>query len=203
MVFLWFFYGFFTNMRCTHYIIVTEGLAYQKIAGIEKCCLSDYFEAVLQQLCHDVEVNSRVFLSPGNRFNCHATEEEMAAAYLQSKRPDLEIFLPVGVSDRPYLDTFDNARLLRQWLEHKNIWPLPDIIIYCNAPHAFRSGAMFQLCGYQIQDIIKCRPAQIERKIVSRLWFYDYPIIQILYEIAALIYNLARWLIWTLNRKFK
>ncbi|MBW4633809.1 MAG: hypothetical protein KME30_18480 [Iphinoe sp. HA4291-MV1] len=177
------------------HIVVPEGLA-QTNEKSEQCLLSDYYEALLTQVIHTVPLNGQVFLAPGNRFNYPASEEQYAAEYLMSKRPDLNVFVPPDISHPTYLDTFDNAIILRTWLQKQGQWPLEKVNLYCNAPHCLRSTILFRLCGFHVQSVIRCRPKAVHRKIVSRLWFYNYPIIQNLYELTSLIYNLGRWLKW-------
>ncbi|MGH7998800.1 MAG: hypothetical protein ACREPR_05070 [Brasilonema sp.] len=183
------------------HIVVPEGLAIATDKESGQCLLSDYYEAVLTQVIHSVTLNGQVFLAPGNRFDYPASEEQYAAEYLLSKRPDLNIFVVSGISYRTYLDTFDNANILRTWLQKQERWPLGKVNLYCNAPHYLRSAVMFRLCGFQVQSVIKCRPKEVFRKIVPRLWFYDYPIIQNLYELTTLIYNFGRWLMWKISPK--
>lgn len=178
------------------HVVVPEGLAYQAVQEVEQCLLSDYYEAVLSRVIRAVPLNGQVFLAPGNQFTCAAYEELYAAEYLLSKRPDLDVILPVGISDRTYLDTLDNAKLLRTWLQKEGRWPLEEVTLYCNAPHCIRSAVLFRLCGFNVQLVVGCRPKVVCRKIVSRLWFYDYPIIQTLYEGTVLLYNFGRWIKW-------
>jgi hypothetical protein len=104
----------------TH-IIVPEGLAYEINNQDRKCYLSDYFEAVLNHVLATVPATEAILIALANQFNCAATEEQYAAEYLLKKRPDLNVAIPSGVWDRPYLDTFDNARLLRTWLQEKGL----------------------------------------------------------------------------------
>lgn len=177
------------------YIIVTEGLtAAESPEAVEN--LSDYFEAVVRRVAAEAEPDGRVFLSPGNPFGHSKSEEDYAAEFLQKLRPDLRIFVPQNVRDRPYLDTFDNARVLRIWLKREKFWPLETVILYCNQPHSFRSLAMFKCCGFWVEKVVGCRPEKVSREIVPRLWFYNYPPIQFLYESATLVYDSCRFIIW-------
>lgn len=180
----------------TVHIVVTEGLVAEDKTPEETYFLSDYFEAVLQRIIQDVPATERVLISPGNSFGCAASEEDYAAQYLCYKRPELNVQYPQNIRDRTYLDTFDNARLLRKWLHQEQYWPIEDIILYCNAPHVLRSWAMFQFCGFNVKQVIGTRPEKVQRQMVSRLWFYDYFFIQILYEFAAFVYDLGRWFVW-------
>ena len=178
----------------TH-IIVPEGLAATDFYPEETFYLSDYFEAVLQQVLKAATSDDTIIITPGNAFGYPNSEEEYATQYLQKNQPKLTIKIISNLKDRPYLDTFDNARLLRKYLQQQQLIINP-MILYCNAPHCFRSWAMFRLCGFKIQQVIKCRPQQIQRPMVKRLWFYDYLLIQLLYECAAFVYDLCRWMAW-------
>lgn len=181
------------------HIVVPEGLAAEDNTPNETFFLSDYFEAVLQRIIQEVPATEPVYISPGNPFIHAASEEEYAAQYLQHQRPELQVNYPVNIRDRPYLDTFDNARVLRKWLEQEGLWPLGEVILYCNTPHAVRSQILFELCEFQVKNVVRCRPKQRKRQMVSRLWFYNYPVVQIIYELIGLVYNLNRWVFWKLK----
>ena len=183
------------------HVVVPEGLAYSEDNGVKQWSLSDYFEAVLDQVIQRVPAHGTVFLSPGNTFGCESTEEEYAAQYLASKRPELKVFVPLKMGDRSYLDTFDNARLLRSWLQTQKLWTLGKVILYCNRPHAFRSYLLFRLCGFNVTQVVAIRPLKVSRSMVSRLWFYNYLPVQLLYEAAGMLYGLIRWVIWLRDRK--
>lgn len=181
------------------HIVIPEGLVSEDNTPEETYFLSDYFEAVLQKIIREVPETDPVYISPANAFGCAASEEEYAAQYLQKKRPELNVKYPINIRDRPYLDTFDNARLLRKWLEQENLWPLAEVILYCNAPHALRSKIMFELCDFEVKQVIPSRPQKVKRKMVSRLWFYHYPVAQIVYELIALGYNFMRGILWKMK----
>jgi hypothetical protein len=181
------------------HVVVPEGLACIEINGIKQWGLSDYFEAVLDQVIRRVPVNEPVFLAPANTFGCESTEEEYAAQYLASKRPELKLFVPLKMGDRSYLDTFDNARLLRSWLQRQKLWSLGKVILYCNRPHAFRCYLLFRLCGFKVTQVVATRPVKISRLMVRRLWFYDYLPIQLIYETVGVFYGLIRWVLWSIS----
>jgi len=177
------------------HIVVTEGLVFREDLA-QHYFLSNYFEAVLKQVLNHASENEKVYISPGNSFECPEPEEQCAAKYLLHYRPELQVFVPENVKDCPYLDTFDNARLLRKWLEQQEEWPLGEVILYCNKPHTLRSQLMFKLCGYNVQQVITSSPEVVDRKMPTRLWFYDYLPANLLYELVALVYNLIRFCQW-------
>ncbi len=176
-------------------IVVTEGLAPGGDHG-EVCRLSDHFQAVLDRLVQDASSGDTVFVAPGNRFGCDYSEEEFALAYLSVRRKDICSASPPPTSKCGYVDTFDNARLLRFWLEAEGAWPLGEVTLYCNAPHVFRSRLLFSLCGFRIRRVIGCHLPHTHSMIVPRLWFYNYPLIQVAYECVATVYGLLRWFLW-------
>lgn len=186
----------FKPIKMTTHIIVPEGLAASDSYLEETFYLSDYFEAVLQQILQVATSTDLIILTSGNSFGYPSSEEEYASLYLKHRNPELKVIVVSHIKERLYLDTFDNARLLRSYLQQQDIIITDTIILYCNAPHCFRSEVMFRLCGFNIQQVIGCRPQQIQRPIVPRLWFYDYLPIQYLYECAAFVYDLCRWMIW-------
>ncbi len=180
----------------TTHIIIPEGLAASDNHPEETFYLSDYFEAVLQAVLKAASPTDLIIITPGNYFSYPHSEEEYASLYLKQRKPELNIIIVSKAKDNSYLDTFDNAYLLRQYLPQQKLIITDPIILYCNSPHSFRSWAMFRLCSFKIHKVIGCRPQQIQRPIVSRLWFYDYLPIQFLYECAAFVYDLCRWIVW-------
>ncbi|MCF3608972.1 YdcF family protein [Planktothrix agardhii 1033] len=174
------------------HIVVTEGLVFREDFA-QNYFLSNYFEEVLKLVLKQVSETEKVYISPGNCFDCPESEEQYAAKYLLHYRPELQVFVPENVKDRPYLDTFDNARLLRKWLEQQEQWPLEEVILYCNQPHALRSKLMFKLCGYNVQQVITSHPELANRTMPLRLVFYHYLPAHLLYEWGALVYNLIRF----------
>lgn len=182
------------------HIVVTEGLVYREDFA-QYYFLSNYFEAVLQQVLKQVPVEEKVFISPGNSFDCPESEEQCAAKYLLHYRPELQVIVPDNVKDRPYLDTFDNARLLRKWLEQQEQWPLGEVILYCNQPHALRSQLMFKLCGYNVQEVITSYPELANRTMPLRLIYYHYLPANLIYEAIALVYDLIKVFHWIICYK--
>jgi len=174
------------------HIVVTEGLVFREDLA-QHYFLSNYFEAVLKQVLKQVSETEKVYISPGNCFDCPESEEDYAAKYLINSRPELKVFVPKTIKDRPYLDTFDNARLLRKWLEQQEQWPLGEVILYCNKPHALRSQLMFKLCGYNVQQVMTSYPELANRTMPLRLVFYHYLPAHLLYELVALVYNVIRF----------
>lgn len=181
------------------HIVVTEGLVFREEYA-DDYFLSNHFEAVLKEVINRVKPDEKVFISPGNPFECPLSEEDYAEQYLRFYRPELTIIVPKNVRMGNYLDTFDNAKLLRTWLEQQGQWPLEEVILYCNKPHALRSQLMFQLCDYKIKGIIASSPEVVDRKMPSRLWFYHYFPVHLLYEAIALVYDLGRWSRWRISQ---
>jgi hypothetical protein len=180
----------------TTHIIVPEGLAAIDNNPEETFYLSDYYEAVLQQVLNAASLTDIVIMTPGNSFGYPHSEEEYASLYLKQRNPKLNVITVSQPKDSLYLDTFDNARLLQNYLQQNKLIIKSPIILYCHSPHYFRSRVMFRLCGFKIQQVMGCRPIKIKRPIVPRLWFYHYFPIQLLYECAAFVYDLCRWMIW-------
>ena len=177
-------------------VVVPEGLAHKRDGKMQECLLSDHYEAVLERVIRDVPPNGEVFLAPGNPFGCEVSEEVFAADYLKNKRPDLKAIVPSDVSHDKYLDTFDNAKILRSWLQNQGRWPFEEVVLYCNAPHRLRSAVLFRLCGFNVQLVIGCCPETVHRKMAPRLWYYNYLPIHFLYEGMALVHNFGRWVMW-------
>lgn len=160
--------------------------------------LSDYYLAAVEAVARLAPLGAEVLMAPGNAFGARRSEEQTAARVLRRCRGDLRVRVAAAV--RPpggsrYLDTFDNALLLRRWLARRGRWPIGQAVLYCNAPHAVRCRAVFALCGFRLRRLVPCRPTRRRRRIVRRLWYYDRRPVHVLYEAGALLYDLARWLV--------
>lgn len=176
------------------YIIVPEGLSTDSKG---KYFASDFYIGVLDKLLEVCSPGDRVYLAPANNFGAHQPEDYFAYDYLIEKKciihPEV---IDKAIMREDYLDTLDNAILLRKHLLMHDKWPLGPVTLICNKPHKWRSYLMFKFCGYNVQKVLTSRPSQkSERRMVRRLWFYDISLIQLIYEILAIFYNTLKFFI--------
>lgn len=174
------------------FIVIPEGLATDS-GG--RFFVSDYYAAALDKVVLASNTNDQIFLAPANTFGAMYEEEYFGRDYLLEKQSKAEIELIDRDFQRgSYLDTLDNALYLRTHLIRKSKWPLEPVIIVCNKPHKLRVWIIFRLCGYKINKMIVSRPvSRSGRKMVKRLWFYDFIFVQYIYEVAAIFHNIFKF----------
>lgn len=173
-------------------VVVPEGLARDKEGRYYP---SDYYMAALDLAMDCAGAEGEIYLAPANSFGAHQTEEYFGYDYLMSKGCRCRVWgLGSGVQGEGYLDTLDNAKYLKKYLQEKGWWPMGNITLVCNRPHRLRSVLMFRMFGFCIAEVHTSRPLQkTGHRMVKRLWFYDLPILQYFYELTATVYNVGRF----------
>jgi hypothetical protein len=179
------------HTRC--YVVIPEGLA---VDGEGRYFASDYYMAALDIVIACCKPGDRVYLAPANNFGADQPEDYFGRHYLRERGCAGELVVIDGqIERRGYLDTLDNAVVLRRHLRQRGEWPLGEIILVCNRPHVARGWLMFRLCGYRIGEMKGSWPSvRTGRKMVKRLWFYDRPWVQPFYELLAIGYDCFRFL---------
>lgn len=172
------------------HVVVPEGLGRGPEGGL---VLSAHFQAVVDRVARRASAGDTVYMSPGNPFGGETPEHLLAAAALSAARPDLDVQAPDTSHLGRYLDTLDNARVLRIWLQDRGAWPLPPIRLYCCGPHASRSWLTFRLEGYVVARLEAVSAAARSPRPVSRLFYMQMPLVHGLYEMGAIAYDLLRW----------
>lgn len=170
------------------HIVVPEGLN-RPGAGGE---LSRAYEACLRQAAAVAAAGEVVYMAPGNAFGHARLEDEIGAAFLAALRPDVVIRTVDAPRDR-YLDTLDNAVVLRRWAEQRGEWPLGDCLLYCTRFHAWRSRICFRAAGFAVRRVVTSCPRGPKGLLPLRLAYYDFPPAHIAYEAAAIGYAGLRW----------
>ncbi len=130
-----------------------------------------------------------VYLAPANAFGGPLTEEEAARRYLEARNARLCIRYP-GANlpvdpDRPrYIDTWDNARLLRAALGP----PAADRFeLVCSQHHARRAAWCFQRTGFHLAAVHRVPYVLEPEPVPRRVFYYRHPLLYRLYEAAALL----------------
>ena len=128
-----------------------------------------------------------VYLAPANAFGGPLHEEEAAQRYLASRGAPFRIFHPgfnlPAIRERPrYIDTLDNARLLRDSLGSAD----GEYELVCVQPHTRRALWCFRRVGFQFRAVHRVRHVVEGEAVPRRLFYYAYPPLHHLYEAAAL-----------------
>jgi hypothetical protein len=170
-------------------IIVPDGLAAND-KGHPLPIPSFVYRAVLDAAAQRKQ--ARLLLAPANAFDTNTTEQEAGYYYLQDKNIKAEFAPTPAGSD--YIDTCQNASLLRQWLEEKGEWPLPPVTLLVAFRHAARATFCFRANGFTlniIAPVIYTIPD--DEPIVGRLWYYRWPWVHEAYEFTALLFDILRY----------
>jgi hypothetical protein len=175
------------------FIVIPEGLSVDETG---KFYPSDYYMAALDMAMSLSTEEDLIYLAPANTFGARQPEDLFGKDYLKANHcPGTICVIEETTSRTGYLDTLDNANYLKKWLAAAGRWPIGKVILICNRPHRWRSYLMFFFCGYRIERVLGSRPSsRTGRKMVGRLWFYDVPVIQWAYEMAAIAYDSIKWL---------
>jgi hypothetical protein len=174
------------------WILVPEGLA-TDVQG--NFAVSDYYKAVLDLFVQLRKPGDRAFLAPANSFGAARPEDHFGFQYLKERQvTDGVEIIGDDIPRVGYLDTLDNALLVKRHLTETGRWPLGAVTLVCNRPHKLRSAIMFKLIGFSVDRVLTTRPAVASgKRMVRRLWFYDYPIVQYIYEFFAFLYGCFRF----------
>jgi hypothetical protein len=178
--------------RMRTFIVVPEGLALDSRGAYHA---SDHYLAALDLVMEFSSPSDTIYLAPANRFGAHQAEDLFARDYLLSRHcpAQVEVISP-EIPRRGYLDTLDNAHVLKMDLMRKGRWPLGSVTLVCNRPHRLRSRLMFRLCGYEVSEVRTSRAGERSgTRMVGRLWFYDIPVLQYFYELLATAYGCFRF----------
>jgi hypothetical protein len=175
------------------FIVVPEGLALDEQGNYYP---SDHYMAALDLVMSLAKTEDRIYLAPANSFGAHQEEDHFGYDYLRERycRSDIRL-IDHDIERERYLDTLDNAVYLRKDLKRRGEWPLGPVTLVCNGPHKMRSSLMFRLCGFEVMETVTSKAVKrTGRKMVERLWFYDVPLVQYIYELAATVYNSCRYI---------
>jgi hypothetical protein len=173
------------------FIVVPEGLAIDRRGAYHA---SDHYLAALDLVMEFSSPSDTIYLAPANRFGAHQAEELFARDYLHKRHcpAQVEVLSP-EIPRQGYLDTLDNAHVLKMDLIRKGRWPLGRVTLVCNRPHRLRSRLMFRFCGYEVSEVRTSRAGERSgTRMVGRLWFYDIPVLQYFYERFAMAYECCR-----------
>jgi len=167
-------------------IVVPEGLRADS-KGTPLPEPSFVFRAVLERVIADYS-GGEIYIAPANDFGCVKFEEEVARDLLCEHGLD-RVFIPDRRVLHPqlnYIDTMGNARVLRNWLQRCQNWPLPPITLVVAQLHATRSAFCFQHAGFAIEKVVQVPYEVANEYIVGRLFYYKHPLLHVLYEKLAL-----------------
>lgn len=174
----------------TPVVVVPEGLAGNSGRYESLPQPSFAYRAVLDHVVR-AYAGRMIFLAPANDFGLGQHEQTVAERYLADRGVSA---LAVPTNDaNAYVDTRGNARLLRQYLECNQAWPLPRSILVVGFRHARRARLCFLREGFALAGVNAIRYSiPREERIVRRLWFYRFPGLHRLYEVAALLRDAVR-----------
>jgi hypothetical protein len=170
-------------------VIVPDGLGFDPSARRSLPEPSFVFRAVLEHVAVRYR-DRRILVAPGNRFRGSKTEQDVALAWLRAGGCcDVETAVhDVG----SYIDTWDNASVLRDWLMKTGGWPLDACVLVAAFRHAPRAALCFRRNGFDLASV-EAVPYEIsDAPIVPRLFYYRFPWLHCCYETVAMIRDRLR-----------
>lgn len=166
------------------YVIVPEGIS---LNDNNQIIPSFVFRQVLEYLGNILQKDSKVYFAPANNFNTKYFEQDIGLQYLleilKKKNMCCQTFVAKSNINN-YIDTMLNAKLLLdQYPDLKDI----HVELVCAKLHSKRAKFCFENTGFKIKTTHKIEIEVMKERIVSRLWYYQYPIIHKIYEYLAFI----------------
>jgi uncharacterized SAM-binding protein YcdF (DUF218 family) len=170
-------------------IVVPDGLGRDPLTRRTLAEPSFVFRAVLEHVVRHYREH-RILVAPANRFGGPAAEHEVACAWLTAR--GCRDVATVPYRDGPYVDTWGNAVLLRQWLAAQAAWPPGACTLVVAFRHARRAELCFRRNGYDISAVDRVLYEVDDSPVVSRLFYYRIPWLHRCYEAAASIRDRLR-----------
>lgn len=146
------------------------------------------YRQVLDFTLRVAEPGDEVYLAPANAFGGPRTEEQAAHRYLESHHAPFRILYPgfnlPTIPVRPrYIDTLDNARLLRDALGSG----AGEFELVCARRHAPRALWCFRRTGFALRAVHRVPYVLEPGAVPRRVFYYRHPRLYRLYESAALV----------------
>ncbi len=169
------------------YIVVPEGISF---SSENKIIPSFAFRQVLDYLKKIIKENSEVYFAPANDFKTGYYEQNIGSDYfnqiMQGTCISYKTFVAKSNTNN-YIDTKLNAKLLM--CEYPSL-KKTSVRLLCTSIHLKRAKFCFERNGYKILQAYNIKITVKKERIVSRLWYYQYPVIHHIYEKLAYIRDL-------------
>ncbi len=167
------------------FIVIPEGVK----AGPDGRSIDEpsfIYRQVLDFTLRVARPEDEVYLAPANAFGGPVTEEQAARRYLSDRQAPFRLFhpghnLPANVTKPAYIDTLDNARLLREALGTA----AGEFELVCASHHAPRASWCFRRTGFTLTTVHRVTCRALAEPVPPRLFYYRYPILHRLYERLA------------------
>lgn len=168
------------------FIVIPEGVKAGP-GGVGLGEPSFVYRQVLDFTLQLAAAGDEVYLAPANAFGGPLREEEAAQRHLAARGAPFRILypgfnLPANRARPRYVDTLDNARLLKAALGSAE----DDFELVCSQRHARRAAWCFRRTGFRLAAVHRV-PYRLEAEPVPpRLYYYRSPLLYHAYEMAAL-----------------
>jgi hypothetical protein len=170
-----------------NYIVIPEGLAGDG-RGRPLGAPSFVYRQVLDYVLERYAEGDTVYLAPANTYD-GKTEHELAFRYLKAKNSGCHVRVPSATYEK-YVDTRDNARLLRAFLGEA-YREIPFVLI-CAALHSYRTEYCFKSEGFRLEGMHRVAYTITGEAIARRWWYYRHRSLHVLYEGLAFCRDLFK-----------
>ena len=180
-----------------NYLVIPDGIRADS-NGEPMSEPSFVFKQVLDYLVKVANPKDTIFIAPANNFGGNEYEHELAYRYLieniSTEPPNIQYPVMTTNSNlrlgaRKYIDTAGNAFFLRDYLGSAIHRLSFDLV--CSKIHSYRAEYCFKKLSYQINRVHRVDYEILSEKIVTRLWYYKYKPIHIMYEVLVFIRDCA------------
>jgi len=168
------------------YVVVPEGLS---IDSTNKPIPSFVYRQVIEYLVPILDKNDEIYFAPANSFGLGISEQIAGKKYFKkiyNKKNNIKVFTQ-ELALKEYVDTYGNAILLKKQFPQLALEQIDLVSTYI---HSRRAYHCFYSAGFKINNLHSVKYKIIDEKIVSRLWYYQYPKIHKIYEMLALLRDL-------------
>jgi hypothetical protein len=164
------------------YIVVPDGIAADD-CGQPLSKPSFVYRQVLDFVTGLCGCTDTIYLAPANTCGDQKIEHEAGRAYL-AQQSSARVVCP-AVAFKEYIDTFGNAKHLRQYLSQQIRGMEFDLV--CAYIHSYRAEYCFKKAGFAIRNVHRVYYTVTDENIYKRWWYYRHKKIHCLYELAAFI----------------
>lgn len=172
----------------THLVVVPDGISRDE-DNDSLLKPSFVYRQVLDYAVSIARDGDFLYLAPANCF-CDKSEHGLAYDYvMQSTNKRIHIYCP-PISYAHYVDTYENARLLKQLLGDSFTGKPCELV--CARLHSYRAAYCFRKTGFIISKVHRVRYITMKEKILTRWWYYRYKPIHYIYEMLALCRDICR-----------
>ena len=181
------------------FVIVPDGLIIHKN---KFASLSNNYISSLNLCFQKIKANDFVLLLPANSFGCNTSEEELAKKYLLNLGLNKKKIFIGNKNYKKYIDTAENFISIlnlgfkrvsdKKFFNFNKIFIEGNYSLICSHLHLDRSIICIKYLGLKVPKNIYSSFSFEDKNIASRLFYYRFPLLRMIYEIFATMYTIFK-----------